>query len=202
MSTKAGREQLLSLAKRRGVITAADADRLQVHSQQLTRLMREGLLERIARGQYRMTGRSITEHHGLVIAAHAVPRGVICLLSALSFHGIGTQLPFEVWIALDRGMRQPVLNFPPLHVARFSGPAFSEGIEIHRLEGQVVRIYGIAKTLADLFKYRRKIGLDVALEALREVWRDKRVTMGEIDHFARICRVERVMRPYLEGIVA
>ncbi len=202
MSAKAGGKRLLSLARRREIITAADANRMHVHSQQLTRLVRDGLLERIARGRYRMVGRSITEHHGLVVAAHAVPRGVICLLSALVFHGIGTQLPFEVWIALDRGMRIPPLSFPPLRVARFSGPAFSEGMEIHRLEGQAVRIYGIAKTLADLFKYRRKIGLDVALEALREAWRDKRVTMGEIDHYARICRVERVMRPYLEGIVA
>jgi predicted transcriptional regulator of viral defense system len=161
---------------------------------------------RLRREQLRLTlsivGRPITEHHGLVIASRAVPRGVICLLSALTFHGIGTQLPFEVWIAVDRGTRTPPLAYPPLRVARFSGLAFSEGIETNPLEGQAVRVYSLAKTLADLFKYRRKVGLDVTLEALREAWRDRRVTIGEIDHFARICRVEQVMRPYLEGLLA
>jgi predicted transcriptional regulator of viral defense system len=144
----------------------------------------------------------VTETHALVVAARAVPRGVICLLSAVSFHDIGTQLPFEVWIAVERGARTPSLRYPSLRVARFSGAAFNQGIEVHRLEGQPVRIYSVAKTVADLFKYRKKIGLDVALEALREVWRDRRVTLDEIDHYARICRVERVMRPYLDALVA
>lgn len=180
--------------------TAAEAATAGVHSQELSRAVGSGLIDRIARGQYRRAGLTVTENHAFAIAAQAVPRGVICLLSALSFHGIGTQLPFEVWIAVERGSRTPSLHYPPLRVARFSGSAFYQGIEVHRIEGRPVRIYNIAKTVADLFKYRTKIGLDVAMEALREVWRERLATIDEIDHFARICRVERVMRPYMEVI--
>jgi predicted transcriptional regulator of viral defense system len=127
---------------------------------------------------------------------------VICLVSALGFHGIGTQLPSEVWVAIDRRARAPALEYPPLRVVRFSGPAFTDGVETHRVEGDAVRVYGVAKTLADLFKYRNRIGLEVTLEALREAWRTRRFTMAEIDRFARVCRVERVMQPYLEALVA
>ena len=127
---------------------------------------------------------------------------MICLLSALSFHQIGTQLPHEVWIALDRRTRYPSLSYPRLRVMRFSGNALTEGIETHRVEGETLRVYNVAKTVADCFKYRNKIGLDVALEALREAWRARRFTMDEIHRYARICRVERVMRPYLEALIA
>jgi predicted transcriptional regulator of viral defense system len=136
------------------------------------------------------------------VASRAVPRGVICLLAALSFHGIGTQLPSEVWMAIDRRARRPRLRYPPLRIVRFTGGALTKGIESHTIEGQSVRIYGVAKTLADAFKYRNKIGLDVALEALRQAWQEKRFTIDELDRFARICRVERVMRPYVEALVA
>ena len=179
-----------------------DVVRAGIHSQQLTRLVGEGVLERLARGQYRLPQQPVTEHHGLAVAAGAVPHGVICLLSALSFHRIGTQLPFEVWMAIDRRDRMPSLRYPQLRVVRFSGKALTEGVETHRIEGQRVKVFGVAKTLADLFKYRNKIGLDVALEALREAWRERKVTLDTLDHFARICRVERVMRPYLEALVA
>ncbi len=202
MNSKPARERLMRLVRRQKFVTAADAAHAGIHSQELSRAVREGLIERTARGQYRLAGRPVTENHALVVAARAVPRGVICLLSAVSFHGIGTQIPFEVWIAVERGTRTPSLRYPSLRVARFSGAAFNQGIEVRRLEGQEVRIYGVAKTVADLFKYRKKIGLDIALEALREVWRDRRATIDEIDHYARICRVERVMRPYLESLIA
>jgi len=195
-------EEALRLARNRGVFTAGEAVQHGIHSQVLTRLVREGAVERISRGQYRLPDRPSTEHYTLAVAARAVPEGVACLLSALSFHGIGTQLPHEVWIAIHRRARQPSLRYPPLRVVRFSGKAFTEGIETHRVEGQPVRVYSVAKTLADLFKYRNKIGLDVALEALREAWRERRFTMDEMDRFARICRVERVMKPYLEALVA
>lgn len=202
MKHELARERILRAARRKPLLTAADASRANVHSQELTRLVREGVLERVARGRYRLAGRPVTEHHALALAAAAAPNGVICLLSALSFHGIGTQIPFEVWLALDKGSRAPAISYPPLRIARFSGPAFREGIETHRLEGQRVRVYNIPKTVADLFKYRGKIGVDVAMEALREVWRGRRATIDEIDHYARICRVERLMRPYLESLVA
>jgi len=158
------------------------------------------VLERIARGQYRLAESPVTEHHGLAIAAAAVPKGVVCLVSALSFHRVGTQLPFQVWLALDRRARRPTLSYPPLRVVRFSGSALRAGIATHQIEGRPVRIYSVAKTIADCFKYRNKIGLDVALEALREGWRARRFTMDEIGRHAKACRVERVMRPYLEAL--
>lgn len=197
-----GRDRLLRVARRRGALSAREAARLGVHSQELSRLVAEGRLERIGRGQYRWPDQPMTEHHALAIAARAAPHAVVCLLSALSFHGIGTQLPGDVWIAIDRRVRRPQLAYPRLRVVRFGGPALTEGVEEHRVEGTRVKVYGVAKTLADLFKYRNKVGRDVVLEALREAWRERRFTMDELDRYARICRVQRVMRPYLEALVA
>lgn len=196
------RARLLALARRSGMITAGAATRAGIHSQHLTRLVAEGALERVARGHYRLAGRPVTEHHGLVVAARAAPHGVICLLSALGFHGIGTQLPSEVWVAIERRAREPRLTQPPLRVVRFSGAAFTEGIETHRIEGEKVRVYSVPKTLADLFKHRNKVGLDVALEALREAWRERKFTMEALDRAAYLCRVERIMRPYVEAVVS
>jgi predicted transcriptional regulator of viral defense system len=196
------RDRLLRLARRRGALSAREATELGVHSQQLSRLVAEGRLQRINRGQYRWPDYPVTEHHSLAVTAKALPNAVICLLSALSFHGIGTQLPADVWVAIDRRARQPRLAYPRLRVMRFGGPALTAGVEAHRIEGQLVKIYGVAKTLADVFKYRNKVGLDVALEALREGWRARRFTMNELDRYARICRVHRVMEPYLELLVA
>jgi len=202
MAATPTRDRLVALGAARGSLTAQEVARAGIHSQELTRLVADGTLERIARGHYRLAGRPITEHHGLALVAAAAPRGVVSLLSALSFHEIGTQLPAEVWLAIRRGSRAPALAYPRLRVVRFSGAAFTEGVESHRIEGQVVRVYGVAKTLADLFKYRNRIGLDVALEALREAWRARRFTIDALDRAARVCRVERVMRPYVEGIVS
>ena len=130
------------------------------------------------------------------------PHSVVCLLSALGFHGIGTRLPAEVWVAIQRGRTAPQLLSPSLRVVRYSGMAFSEGIEVHRIERQAVRIYSVAKTLADLFKARNRIGVEVAVEALREAWRDRRFKMAALDRAATACRVAHVMRPYVEGVVA
>jgi predicted transcriptional regulator of viral defense system len=190
------------MARHREVLTASDARQAGIHSQQLTRLVAEGVLERVSRGRYRAADQAVTEHHGLALVAGAAPGGVICLLSALGFHGIGSQLPWEVWIAIERGSRAPTLAQPPVRVVRLSGAAFTEGVETHRVEGQTVRVYGVAKTLADLFKFRNRIGIDVALEALRDAWQARRFTMEALDRAAHACRVERVMRPYIEGIVA
>lgn len=197
-------QQILDLAAQRGLISTRDVEARGLHRQALTRLVQAGKLERVARGRYRLPDPDyeLTEHHGLVLAAAAAPKGVICLLSALQFHIIGTQLPRQVWIALDRKARKPAIDYPPLRIVRFSGEALTAGVEEHILEGQTVRIYSVAKTLADCFKYRNKIGLDVALEALREGWRDRRFTMDELERYARICRVSNVMRPYLEALVA
>ncbi len=195
-------ERTLKLARRARGVTPRELAEQGIHRQVLTRLVEQGQIERIARGVYRLPEQPITENHGLALAAAAVPQGVICLLSALQYHRIGTQLPSEVWLALDRRAWRPVLTYPPLRVVRFTGEALSAGVGTHRMEGRQVKVYGPAKTVADCFKYRNKIGLDVALEALREGWRARRFTMDELDRYAVICRVQRVMRPYLETLAA
>ena len=195
-------QKVLRLARRLQGVTAREIVAAGIHRQALTRLVEAGQLQRVGRGLYRLPEYLCTEHHGLVLASAAVPQGAICLLSALQFHGIGTQLPVDVWIAIDRRAHRPSPRYPPLRVVRYTGTALTEGIESHRIEGQTVRVYNVAKTLADCFKYRNKIGIDVALEALRESWHDRRFTMAALDHYARICRVQRVMRPYLEALVA
>ena len=196
------RQRAMRIAEEKAVFSSGDAARRGVHSQVLTRMVEEGRLERVARGRYRFPGAPLTENHNLALVAGAVPGGVVCLLSALSFHGIGTQVPSRVWIALDRRARKPSQEWPPMRVVRFSGEALTEGVETHTAEGVAVKVYGVAKTLADLFKYRHKLGIDVALEALKEVWRSGHLDVDELLHFARICRVERVMRPYLESVTA
>lgn len=196
------RQRLLRIADRGRHFTSAEARRRGIHTSVLTRLTREGAIERLARGEYRLADLETTQHHGLVLAAAAVPNGVICLLSALMFHGIGTQLPSEVWIARGRGTWQPRAGYPPIRIVRFSGEALIAGVEEHKVEGRTVRIYGVAKTIADCFKFRNKIGIAVALEALNDGWRQRRFRMDEIERYARICRVHNVMRPYLEALVA
>jgi predicted transcriptional regulator of viral defense system len=196
------RHRIVALAGARGFLSAKAVAAAGIHTQELTRLVDDGTLERIARGRYRLADADVTEHHALVLAAVAAPAGVVCLLSALSFHGIGTQLPSEVWLAIERGKTAPQLAHVRTRIVRYSGAAFSTGIETHVIERQHVRVYGVAKTLADLFKARNRVGLDVAVEALREAWRDRRFTIAELDRAARACRVERVMRPYVEGVVA
>lgn len=171
------------------------------HYEWIRRQVKNGLLERVSRGVYRVSDREASSRMGLAIVAKASPRAVVCLLSALSFHGIGTWLPSEVWIALARTTRRPAIEYPPTRVVWFGGPALTRGIETHEVDGVEVRVYAIAKTIADCFKYRNKIGLDVALEALKDAWRSGRVTMAEIDTYARICRVRRVMSPYLQALV-
>jgi predicted transcriptional regulator of viral defense system len=196
------RDRTLKLASRQQGLAARDLAQAGIHRHVLSRLVTSGELERIARGLYRLPEHPVTEHHGLAVVGAAVPQGVVCLLSALQFHGIGTQLPSEVWIAIDRRAHRPALRYPPLRIVRYAGAALSEGIETHRVEGQGVRVYNVAKTLADCFKYRNKIGLDVALEALRAAWRERRFTMDGLHRYAAICRVQRVMQPYLELLVA
>jgi predicted transcriptional regulator of viral defense system len=194
------RDRTLKLARRSRGVSTRELAGWGIHRQVLSRLVAAGELERVARGLYRLPERPLTEHDGLAIACAAVPQGVICLLSALQYHGIGTQLPSQVWIAVDRRARRPALKYPPLRVVRYTGAALTEGVGSHRLKGRTVRVYGVAKTLADCFKYRHKIGLDVALEALRAAWRARRFTMDELDRYAGICRVRRVMKPYLEAM--
>jgi predicted transcriptional regulator of viral defense system len=196
------RARALELAHEAGVLTAVEARRGGIHSQTLTRLVRDGELERVTRGCYRPAGAPVTEHHALARVAMAIPEGVVCLLSALDFHGIGTQVPRRVWLAVARRSREPTLEWPPLRVVRFGGEAMVVGVDVYEIEGVAVRVYSPAKTVADLFKYRNKVGVDVAVEALKEVLPSGRVTVDELLQYARVCRVERVIRPYIEAVVA
>jgi predicted transcriptional regulator of viral defense system len=165
-------------------------------------MTRTGTLERVGPGRYRLARPTrTTEHHDLAVAAAAVPRSVACLISALRFHDIGTQLPAEVWIAVPRGTRVPRLSAPPVRVINISPAVFEFGIEQHRVEGQTVRVYSIASTIADCFRFRNKLGLDVALEALTDSWRSKRLKLDELTQVATKLRIQRVMQPYLETIV-
>jgi predicted transcriptional regulator of viral defense system len=141
-----------------------------------------------------------TENRTLAEVGKRVPGGVVCLLSALQFHRLTTQAPYEVWLAIDRKAWRPISVELPLRIFRFSGPALSQGIEEHRIEGVPVKVYTPAKTVADCFKYRNKIGLDVALEALRVCWKQRQATMDQLWQAANICRVANVMRPYLESL--
>lgn len=170
--------------------------------QYLAQLARKGLLHKVARGLYALSQRQASEFASLAEIASKYPQVQVCLLSALAFHGLTTQAPSEVWIAVGNKARAPRPDYPPLRIVRFSGAALSEGIEVHDIEGITVPVTSVAKTIADCFKYRNKIGLDVALEALKEAWHAKRVTMDELWHFGQICRVHNVMRPYLEGLSA
>jgi predicted transcriptional regulator of viral defense system len=193
-------QKVLRLVRRLGIVRPRDLRAYALPGEALWRLASRGLLEQRSRGVYALADHEYTEHHSLAEAAKRVPRGVICLLSALRAHNLTTQSPHEVWIAIDRKARLPRSGAAKLRVVRFSGKALTEGIERRRVEGVTVPIYNVAKTVADCFKYRNKIGLDVALEALREAWRERRATSQELWEYAEICRVANVMRPYLESL--
>ncbi len=194
------RDHVLQLVRELGIVRPADLEARGIPRGQLYRLVRDGLVARQARGIYVASQHPITAEHTLAQIAKRVPGGVFCLLTALRFHGLTTQNPAEVWIALPEKARKPRLDYPRLRVARFSGAALTEGIETHRVEGVEVRVYSAAKTVADCFKYRNKVGIDVAVEALRDFSHRHRGGATELARFARVCRVSRVMQPYLDAI--
>lgn len=194
--------RLLRLANARSLLRARDVAELGIHTGALTRMARAGELERVGPGRYRLPAkRRTSEHHDLVMATSAVPGSAVCLASALRFHGIGTQLPHQVWIAVPRGTRVPRLQAPPLRVVNVSPAMFDLGVEVHRIEGQGVKVYSVARTVADCFRFRNTVGLDVALEALTEAWRGKRLKLDELNRIAKRLRIQRVMQPYVETVV-
>lgn len=192
----------LALAERQPLLRARDLAEQGLPTVVLSRLVSAGKLERVARGVYSLPGRALSEHRSLAEAALRVPRGVVCLLSALRVHGIGTQAPFEVWVAIPHHSPTPRLDQPALRVVRMSGTALIEGIEPMVIDGVKVPVFNAAKTVADCFKYRNKIGLDVALEALRDGWSQRKLTVDALWHYATVDRVANVMRPYLESVTA
>jgi predicted transcriptional regulator of viral defense system len=195
-------QQVLALARKQPLLRARDVAAQGLSTVTLTRLVASGHLERVARGVYSLPQRAISAHRSLAEVAIRVPHGVVCLLSALRLHEIGTQAPFEVWLAIPQTVPTPQLRTPALRVVRMSGAALTEGVEHVEVDGVSVPVFNPAKTVADCFKYRNKIGLDVALEALGEAWRARRVSMDDLWRYATIDRVHNVMRPYLEALGA
>jgi predicted transcriptional regulator of viral defense system len=187
--------------QRGGILRTSAALRAGIHPRTLYAMRDRGLLEPLSRGLYRLADAPALSHPDLVTVALKVPHGVICLISALAYHELATQIPHAVDLAIARDAEPPRLDYPPLHVVRFSGQAFTEGVERHCLDGIVVCIYSPEKTLADCFKYRNQIGLDTVLEALRRYRERKPVKADALVYFATVCRVARVMRPYLEALL-
>lgn len=202
MKTSRSIENAITLFRQQGgILRTGEALRLGIHPRTLYAMRDSGLLEQLSRGLYRLAELPPLSNPDLVTVALKVPQAVICLVSALAFHELTTQIPHFVDIALPNRAERPRLDYPPLRIFRFSGLAWSEGVETHRLDDVPVRIYGPEKSIADSFKYRRKLGLDIALEALSLYRQGDNVDVGKLLHYARICRVERVMSPYLEALL-
>lgn len=191
---------VLSLIRQKGFVRPSELEAEGIPRRFLYDLVESGLVERRSRGLYVAENHKPTAEHSLAQVAKRVPSGVMCLLTALRFHELTTQSPVEVWVALPEKARRPRLDHPMIRVARFSGESLTSGIEVHELEGVTVRVYSAAKTVADCFKYRNKIGVDVAVEALRDFNRRFRGGATELARFARICRVAGVMQPYLDSL--
>jgi len=200
MSPDTHHQRILNLASQKGLLRASDLDTIQAPRVVLTRMTAAGLLEKIGRGLYRTPETQGSEHETLVTVATKVPQAVFCLLTALQFHELTTQLPRQVWIAMPRGSHTPRFDYPPIKMVQFTGDAYTAGIEEVERDGLKFRIYGAAKTVADCFKHRNKIGLDVALEALKDARSKNKASVDDIWSFAKICRVANVMRPYLESL--
>lgn len=192
--------QALQLAAQQGLLCARDLTTAGIPRAVLTRLVAAGRLRRHSRGIYALPDQPLSAHFQKAEVAARCRLGVYCLLTALRLHNLTTQNPFELWLALPNKARTPRIDYPPLRIVRYSGSALTEGIETQTIDGIQVKVYSVAKTVADCFKHRNKIGLDVALGALRECRRERRATNDELWHYAGICRVANVMRPYLESI--
>ena len=193
-------DRLLRLAQKKGLLRAGDLAALDIPRVYLSRLTADGQLTRAGHGLYRLADTTLSEHESLAIVAARVPQAVFCLLSALQFHTLTTQLPRQVWIALPQGSHAPRIDYPPVKLIQYSGDAFTEGIETHRIDRVDLRVYSVAKTVADCFKHRNKIGIDVALEALKDARAQKKASADALWRYAKICRVANVMRPYLEAV--
>ena len=195
-------QQVLRLARARKLLRARDVTQHGLPTIALTRLVQAGKLERVARGLYSLPGSATSEHRSLAEVAARVPKGVVCLLSALRVHEIGTQAPFEVWLAIPNRMVAPRLDQPAIRVVRMSDEALADGVERMSIDGVDVPVFNAARTVVDCFRFRNKIGLDVALEALRDGWSQRKFTMDALWRHATLGRVANVMRPYIEAITA
>ena len=187
------------LLAQKGIVRPVDLEAIGIPRAVLTRMAAAGEVERIGRGLYRLPTLG-SEHDSLIAVATKVPQAVFCLLPALQCHGLPSPLPRQIWIAMPRGSHTPRIDYPPIKMVQFAGDAYSTGIEEVERDRTTVRIYCVAKTIADCFKHRSKIGLDVALEALKETRKKGKASADDLWHYAKLCRVANVMRPYLEAI--
>jgi len=187
--------------KHGGVLRISEAIKLGINPKIMYALLDRGIIKKLERGLYRLSQTPHAENSDLIIVSKKIPDAVICLISALFYHNITTQIPNKISISLPHGHHRPKIDYPPLKVYRFSTESFNNGILIEEIDGIDVKIYDPAKTIADCFKFRNKIGLDVAIEALKMGYQDKKIKPAEILKYARICRVEKIIMPYLETLI-
>ncbi len=195
------RQQVIKLVQELPVVRPKDLKDRGLPKDYLYTLAQEGVIARVGHGLYQWPDKDLGRHQSLAEVCKRVPKAVVALLSALNFHNITTQNPHQIWLAIDRKSWRPEILYPPVRFVTMSGEALSAGIEEHSVDGILIRVFSPAKTVADCFKYRNKVGLDVVLEALREGWSARKFTMDELYHYAGICRVRKVMQPYLESLV-
>lgn len=201
MEHRRNAQSLLTFVQDRGIVTSREIETAGFPRIAITRGVRAGELQRLGKGIYAGPDHTFSEWHDLAAMSRAVPSSIIALISALAYHEIGTQLAYELWIALPEGSREPSYH-QKLRITRFSEPYYSAGIQEHEIEGTTVRIYSAAKTVADCFRMRSKVGYDVAIEALKEGWRLRKFTLNELNYYSKLNKVDRVMRPYLEAILS
>jgi predicted transcriptional regulator of viral defense system len=193
-------ERAIALASKHVLLRARDLVAAAIPSVTLTRMTAAGKLTRVGRGLYRLPEAPISEHHSLLIVARKMPDAVLCLLTALQFHGLTTQLPRQVWVAMPRGSHMPRLGHPTVRMVQVSEALLRVGVEAHKRDGVKLKVYGVTRTVVDCFKHRNKVGLDVALEALRDALSQKKTTMDKLWRMATVCKASNVMRPYLEAM--
>jgi len=193
------KDQILRLFKQMEIVRPRDTEAIGIAGSYLNALYRKGVIERPSRGLYTLPSSEPSEFRSIVEACKLSPNATVCLLSALRIHDLTTQSPHEVWLAIGEKDRKPQIAYPPIRIVRFSGASREYGIEKYKLEGVPIAVYSVAKTVADCFKYRNKIGLDVAIEALRDCLRSRKATMDQLWQAAKVCRMANVMRPYLEA---
>jgi len=194
-------EHVGAIVQKRTLVRSKELNGLSVSRSHLWNLAKAGKIERVGHGLYRAKNATISTNETVLEVAKRVPLGVLCLSSALRYHELSSENPFEIWLAVERGAWTPKLNDHPVRVVHFSKPAFDYGIQIHSVEGGKLRVYSPAKTVADCFKFRSKVGMETAIQALRAAYREKKVTMDDIWRAAKVCRVVNVIRPYMESLV-
>ncbi|MCW8385495.1 hypothetical protein OQJ18_09770 [Fluoribacter dumoffii] len=201
MNTKSTHSQkALNLVRDKGIVRSSEFVEEGIPRVIISRLVANQQLQQIERGLYCLPKKEFSEKESLLVIASRVPQAIFCLFTALQIHELTTQLPRKIWIAMPIDSRIPKIEYPPIKMVKYSGASYSEGIETQEADGVSYRVYNVAKTIADCFKHRNKIGMDVAIEALKDASTQNKITVDELWHYAKICRVANVMRPYIEAI--